>query len=53
LFAHVLASAARPVSLIPTPCSGHGFIYNSEDAWTQRLWPLITAWIEYWLRMDE
>jgi acetyl esterase/lipase len=34
----------RPCAFIPTPGSGHGFVYSHTNPWTQKLWPDIVAW---------
>lgn len=45
-----LVRAARPFTFIPTPGSGHGFIYNLENAWAQKLWPDIVRYLEAQLK---
>ena len=40
-----LMQADRSVSFEPTPGSGHGFVYNPGNDWTQRIWPIVTAWL--------
>jgi acetyl esterase/lipase len=44
--AAALINAARPVEFMPSPGSGHGFIYNPDDPWTQRAWPIAGAWLK-------
>jgi acetyl esterase/lipase len=51
-FAAALMDAGRPVEFLPTPGSGHGFVYNPENAWTQRLWPRAVAWLSSWLKPE-
>lgn len=51
-FAAALIQAARPVEFLPTPGSGHGFVYNPDHAWTRRLWPRAVAWLTEWLQPD-
>ena len=51
-FAATLMNAGRPVEFLPTPGSGHGFVYNPENAWTQRLWPHAVAWLSGWLQPE-
>ncbi len=48
-FADALMRAARPFEFMPTPGSGHGFVYNRENAWTLRVWPRAVAWLTGWL----
>jgi acetyl esterase/lipase len=49
LLANALMRAARPMQFLPTPGSGHGFIYNPEHAWTQRVWPTVVIWLNLYL----
>jgi dipeptidyl aminopeptidase/acylaminoacyl peptidase len=44
LFAARLMEAARPVRFLPSPGSGHGFVYNPRNEWTARVWPVAVAW---------
>jgi dipeptidyl aminopeptidase/acylaminoacyl peptidase len=48
-FAAALIGAGRPCEFIPTPGSGHGFVYNIEGEWSRRIWPLACAWLRQWL----
>lgn len=48
-FAEALMKAGRPVEFLPTPGSGHGFVYGPDNAWTKRLWPRAVAWLSGWL----
>jgi acetyl esterase/lipase len=47
--AEALIKAARPVEFMPTPGSGHGFVYNPDDPWTRRVWPAAVAWLNRFL----
>lgn len=42
--ANALMNAGRPVQFMPTPGSGHGFVYAPQNPWTQRVWPVAAAW---------
>lgn len=53
LLADALMRAARPMQFLPTPGSGHGFIYNPENAWTQRVWPTVVNWLDRHLRAPD
>lgn len=44
-----LVAASRPVEFMPTPGSGHGFVYNLENEWAQRVWPVVERWLDRWL----
>ncbi|NQT91160.1 MAG: alpha/beta hydrolase [Lentisphaerae bacterium] len=46
LLARALMSAGRPLQFLPTPGSGHGFIYDPQNTWTQRVWPIAMAWLD-------
>lgn len=46
ILASALMTAARPMRFLPSPGSGHGFVYNPEHVWTQRLWPLAMNWLD-------
>jgi acetyl esterase/lipase len=48
-FALALARAGRPFEFIPTPGSGHGYVYNPDGEWTRRIWPFAVAWLAQWL----
>ncbi len=39
----------RPFSFVPTPGSGHGFVYNHANPWTQKIWPDIVAFLNRYL----
>jgi acetyl esterase/lipase len=45
-FANTLMKAGRPLQLLPTPGSGHGFIYNPQNIWLQKIWPTILTWFD-------
>lgn len=47
--AAALIKAGRPCEFIRTPGSGHGFIYNLEGEWSQKVWPLAGKWLAAWL----
>ncbi len=51
--AEALMRAVRPVEFMPTPGSGHGFVYNPEREWTQRVWPVATVWLARHLSVGE
>lgn len=44
--AKALMDAGRPVQFLPTPGSGHGFVYNPQNPWTQQVWPVALAWFD-------
>jgi acetyl esterase/lipase len=48
--ADALMAAARPFEFMPTPGSGHGFVYSPENPWTLRVWPRAVAWLTGWLK---
>lgn len=48
-----LMKAARPFEFMPTPGAGHGFVYDRENIWTQRLWPRAVAWFSGWLGTEK
>jgi len=50
LMATALVNAARPLSFLPTPGSGHGFVYNLTNPHAAVVWPLVVRWLEQWLR---
>jgi acetyl esterase/lipase len=39
----------RPCAFIPTPGSGHGFVYSHSDPWTTKLWPDVLAFLNRYL----
>ena len=45
ILANALMQAARPMRFLPTPGSGHGFVYNPENAWTRKVWPTVVNWL--------
>lgn len=45
-FADALIKAGRPVRFMPTPGSGHGFVYSPRNPWTQKVWPVATSWLD-------
>lgn len=45
ILANALMRSGRPMQFLPTPGSGHGFVYNPENAWTQRVWPTVVNWL--------
>lgn len=49
IFANALMAAARPVQFLPSPGSGHGFVYNPQNEWTQHVWPVAVAWLDHHL----
>ncbi|MEZ5278525.1 MAG: alpha/beta hydrolase [Opitutaceae bacterium] len=52
LLVDALVQAGRPVQFIPSPGSGHGFIYNPEHPWTVRIWPSVVNWLNRELRVS-
>ena len=46
LLANALMAASRPLRFLPSPGSGHGFVYNPGNTWTQNVWPLAVAWLD-------
>jgi dipeptidyl aminopeptidase/acylaminoacyl peptidase len=46
ILADALMAAARPMRFLPSPGSGHGFVYNPQNAWAQRVWPVAVAWLD-------
>lgn len=44
-FAEALRRAGRSVRLIATPGTGHGFIYNPDNPWSRRVWPVARRWL--------
>ncbi len=46
LLAKALMEAGRPMQFLPTPGSGHGFVYNPQKTWTQKVWPNAMAWFD-------
>lgn len=50
-FAHALMKAARPFEFMPTPGSGHGFVYNPEHEWSKRVFPRAQAFLSQWLSL--
>ena len=49
ILANALMAAARPVQFLPSSGSGHGFVYNPQNQWTQRVWPVAVAWLDHHL----
>jgi acetyl esterase/lipase len=50
LLAAALARAGRPMQFLPSPGSGHGFVYNPKNASTRQVWPVAVAWFDQHLR---
>ncbi len=46
MLANALMEAARPMRFLPSPGSGHGFVYNPKNPWTQQIWPSAVAWLD-------
>ena len=46
IMAEALMEHARPMRFMPSPGTGHGFVYSPENAWTQRVWPVAVAWLD-------
>ncbi len=44
-FATALLKAARPFEFMPTPGSGHGFVYDPGHVWSTRVIPRALAWL--------
>ena len=51
IFAAALMKANRPFEFLPTPGSGHGFVYNPENPCTKRIWPRTVNWLSTWLEL--
>ena len=49
ILANALMGAGRPMQFLPSPGSGHGFVYNPQNEWTQQLWPVAVAWLDHHL----
>lgn len=46
ILARALMENNKSVHFIPSPNSGHGFIYSPQKEWTQKLWPSIVDWLD-------
>ncbi|RKX33754.1 MAG: hypothetical protein DRP71_09320 [Verrucomicrobia bacterium] len=46
LLADALVRAGRPMQFLPSPGSGHGFFYNPDNPWTQKVWPVAVNWLD-------
>ena len=49
ILANALMQAGRPMRFLPSPGSGHGFVYNPQNHWTQQVWPVAVAWLDHHL----
>jgi len=49
ILANALIKNNRPMRFLPSPGSGHGFVYNPQDIWTQKVWPSAVAWLDHHL----
>jgi acetyl esterase/lipase len=49
LMVNALMEAGCPVQFLPTPGSGHGFVYSPENEWTPQVWPSAVAWLDHHL----
>ena len=49
-FATALTRAYRPIEFMPVPHAGHGFVYNPQKEWTQKVWPVAVAWLKRFLQ---
>ncbi len=49
LMLQAMVAHQRPCAFIPTPGSGHGFVYSHSNPWTQKIWPDILAWFNRYL----
>lgn len=49
-FANALMMAHRPIEFMPVPHAGHGFVYNPQKEWTQKVWPIAVAWLKRFLQ---
>lgn len=49
ILADALIRNGRPMRFMPSPGSGHGFVYNPQNNWTQQVWPVAVAWLDYHL----
>jgi acetyl esterase/lipase len=41
-----LLNAGRPFEFMPTPGSGHGFVYSPDLEWSRRVFPRALAWLK-------
>jgi acetyl esterase/lipase len=46
ILAAALMKAGRGVEFMPSPGSGHGYVYNPANAWTQKVWPAAVSWLD-------
>jgi acetyl esterase/lipase len=49
ILANALMKNNRPMRFFPTRGSGHGFVYNPQNSWTQQVWPIAVAWLDHHL----
>ena len=49
ILANALIKNNRPMQFLPTRGSGHGFVYNPHNMWTQHVWPIAVAWLDHHL----
>lgn len=49
ILANALIKNNRPMQFLPSPGSGHGFVYDPQNIWTQHVWPIAVAWLDHYL----
>ncbi len=45
ILAEALMKAGRGVEFMPSPGSGHGYIYDPGNSWTRKVWPVAVSWL--------
>lgn len=51
-FAHTLMAQGRPVTFVPTPGAGHGYVYTPMNEWTHIVWPQACRFLADALKLD-
>lgn len=46
ILANAMVKNARPIEFMPTPGAGHGYVYNPQDEWTQKVWQKVVSWLD-------
>ncbi len=49
ILAEALMKAGCGVEFMPSPGSGHGYIYNQGNCWTRKVWPAAVSWLDHHL----